>query len=172
MNALVIINYNSNAQVTDLLMASKFDFLNIKKVFVHCNGDRADNSYLVAWEEIAISKNLLLSIVNEKNLGYGEAINYWLNLDLEYKYLFFSNADLWIDENKTFKVPLNTDIVGFGLWQNNKLLLSKISFLTPLIPVRLRNLLHIRNKFGNSKAVHGGFFGVSTSFIKKNKYTF
>ena len=172
MNALIIVNYNSNDQVTELLKASKFDFLNISKVFVHCNGDKADNSYLITWYEIAISKNLSLSVVNEKNLGYGEAINHWLNLNLQYKYLFFSNADLWIDENQNFKVPLNADIVGFGLWQNNKLLLSKISFLTPLLPVRFRNLLNIRNKFGNSKAIHGGFFGVKTSFIKKTNIRF
>ena len=106
MNALIIVNYNSNDQVTELLKASKFDFLNISKVFVHCNGDKADNSYLITWYEIAISKNLSLSVVNEKNLGYGEAINHWLNLNLQYKYLFFSNSFIFDKNIKLFSLNL------------------------------------------------------------------
>lgn len=172
MNHLIVINFNSDNEVSTLLGKSDFRTLKIDNVIVHCNGlpppiDLVDN-----WVTIGVTKGIQLKVVNRENLGYGAAINEWLDSNLDCEYLFFSNADLWIQPSDVSRVNVKADIVGFGLWQNEKLLLTKISFNTPLIPVRMRNLFGLKNDFGTCDAIHGGFFGVKKFFSDRSSLRF
>ena len=172
MNVLVIINYNSDREVTNLIEKSNFASLNITEVIVHCNGSISDVVQRQRWEKQVTRKNVKLKVNSAENKGYGVSINYWLENDLNVDYIFFCNADLWIENNPYSKYRYETDLVGFGLWQNKKLLLTKINYLTPLIPVRVRRALRLSTEFGQSKAVHGGFIGVRQDFVRKSNIRF
>ena len=172
LNHLVVINYNSKNEVTTLLTKSKFKSLDITNLTVHCNGHQSTSDIFFQWQKLALERDVNLEIIHADNDGYGMAINEYLDKDLSCDYIFFSNADLWFEDAPQSVIGITTDIVGFGLWQKNKLLLTQISSRTPLIPLRFRKLFVKENKFGASEAVHGGFFGVKADFARQSKLRF
>jgi len=172
MNHLIVINFNSDNEVLNLISKSDFKTLEIDNVIIHCNGLPPAIDVMDSWVAVAAAKGIQLKVVHRENLGYGVAINEWLDSNLDCDYIFFSNADLWIQPSKLARINVEADIVGFGLWQNKKLLLTKISFNTPLIPVRMRNLFGLKNEFGTCDAIHGGFFGVKKNFSDQSSIRF
>lgn len=174
LSKLVLINYNSDLEVLNLINESDFDKIGVVEIVVISNGRPLESTIKKKIKSHALTREIILREIFSENNGYAAAINHFKNLELEnfdsFDMVFFANCDLIIKNNLEFDLEVdisNVDILGFPVYQKERPIFGEITQLTPLIPAKFYRYLDVDIKSRFVAGVHGGFFGVSCDFLKK-----
>lgn len=174
LSKLVLINYNSDLEVLNLIKNSDFDKIGVIEIVVISNGKPLESTIKKNIKSCLITKEIILNEIYLENNGYAAAINHFKNFELDtfdsLDMIFFANCDLIIQNNLDFDLEVdigNVDILGFPVYQKERPIFGEVTQLTPLVPAKFYRYLGIDIKSRFVVGVHGGFFGVSCDFLKK-----